>query len=225
MSLWGLNDQFDEIVHENFETSIICDVIATFRIIGGVIVLAGVHFTFQVSFLSTSLITNIISRLRETIFQDHLTVINGCLQQFSKSGILVFEVITLVLPLLDVFSMPDDDLEVGVQEENDVGFECFYIQMDRFWVGVFEGVLEEGRLDHDQGVGGVFSHEGLFVVMAFIWGEAEVLDEMASTEVIHELWVELELFEEFKGRDIVISVVGEARDKTDERTIYPFEYF
>jgi hypothetical protein len=61
--------------------------------------------------------------------------------------------------------------------------------------------------------------------MAFIWGEAEVLDEMASTEVIHELWVELELFEEFKGRDIVISVVGEARDKTDERTIYPFEYF
>lgn len=56
--------------------------------------------------------------------------------------------ITLVLPLLNVVAMPDDDMEVGVEEEDDIRFEGTDVEMDRLGVGVVPSVLQQSRLDH-----------------------------------------------------------------------------
>lgn len=56
--------------------------------------------------------------------------------------------IALVLPLLNVVTMPDDDMEVGVEKEDDIRFEGTDVQMDRLGVGVIPSVLQESRLDH-----------------------------------------------------------------------------
>ena len=74
----------------------------------------------------------------------------------------------LILPLLDMTAVPDDDLEVGVEKENNVGLESVDVQMYGVRVGVVEGILQESGLNHDQGIGGVFPEKSLFVVLTFI---------------------------------------------------------
>jgi len=64
--------------------------------------------------------------------------------------------------LSDGLSVEDEDMEEGVEEEDDVGFDGDRVEEDGLR-GDVEGVGHEGGLDHDEGVVDVFGVENVTV--------------------------------------------------------------
>lgn len=63
-------------------------------------------------------------------------------------------------PLRHRFSMEDEDMEEGVEQEDDVWFDRHRVEED--WMGLLvERVGHQGRLDHDQRVVDIFSIEDM----------------------------------------------------------------
>lgn len=62
--------------------------------------------------------------------------------------VLLLLVVLLFLPVLDVVSIPDDHMEVGVQQQNGLVFHLLLLQTDRRWVGLLDRVAKKRRLDN-----------------------------------------------------------------------------
>lgn len=89
--------------------------------------------------------------------------------------------IPLILPTLNRIAMPDDDLEIRVQQQNDIVLHALDVKCDRRREAVVEVVLQQRGLDHHQAVGGVLTQQRAFVEGGLVRRGAEGLDEVRTT--------------------------------------------
>ena len=124
-----------------------------------------------------------------------------------------------ILPLHDSLALPDRDVEEGVEEENHVVFHRVDIQED--WVRLFlvQLVHHKGRLDHNQGVGNVLSHQKLPIVFGFIGGGVESVQELRASQVKHKLGEETELSGELEGGGVILFILSEAGHQFNKESI------
>jgi hypothetical protein len=89
--------------------------------------------------------------------------------------------IALILPLFNSIAMPNHNLKISIQQQNDIIFHALDIQSHWLRVAVVEIVLKKSRLDHYQRICSVFSKQGAFVERGFVRGRAESLNEVGTT--------------------------------------------
>jgi hypothetical protein len=78
----------------------------------------------------------------------YFNILKGRLQQLFKMRIFLQLLIALILPLLDRIAMPDNNLKIGIQQQNDIIFHTLDIQRNWLRVAVIEIILQKSRLDH-----------------------------------------------------------------------------
>jgi hypothetical protein len=126
---------------------------------------ARVELGLDDALVSVALIAHSQSRSRESLLNQHLRILERRLQSSLKRRELRVVMITLLAPVLHSSSMPtldqgwlpDDDIKVRIEQDDDIVFECTDIADD--WIGiiVLTAVLQQGWLDHYEAVGDVFA--------------------------------------------------------------------
>ena len=88
----------------------------------------------------------------------HLSIRDRSREQLSEVLVTLLILVPSLPPLSDGFSVEDEDVEEGIEEEDDVGFDGDRVEEDGLGRDV-EGVGHESGLDHDEGVVDVFGVE------------------------------------------------------------------
>lgn len=115
--------------------------------------LAWVHSRFQVPFLSIVFESFVEIADGESIIHDLTGILHGHGEEVLQVLIIWFVLQVLLLPGIDVLSVPDQHVEVGVQQQHHIFLELVEVQLDRHGLLLLRGVAEEGGLHHHHAVG------------------------------------------------------------------------
>ena len=105
--------------------------------------------------LTSALVTHNIPRNREAVDKKVLCVLNRQLEQLLEVLVSLLVLISEFPPLSDLLAVEDEDVEEGVQKEDDVWLDGYAVQEHGLGRGI-KGIGHEGRLNHDQRVVDVF---------------------------------------------------------------------
>mmetsp|Transcript_927 Transcript_927/g.2036 ORF Transcript_927/g.2036 Transcript_927/m.2036 type:complete len:229 (+) Transcript_927:2708-3394(+) len=188
----------------------------------GVVGRGGVQPCHQETGLRLVLIADHKPRNGRAGIHDQTRVGLGCLQELSEGRVLLAFLVALLAPRSDGFSVEDDDLKEGVQQQDDVRSDAVGIQQDGLGRTV-EAVGQKGGLDHDQRIGGVLLEEIVAVPGCLIGTGIEDVQELGSSQVEHKLWVHAEFRRQAEAARIVGPVFGEFGAQPNQRPIDPSE--
>jgi len=93
----------------------------------------------------------------------------------------------LLFPVVGALSIPDKDVEVGVQQQYHVFLQLLDVEFYRGWVGVIDSVTQQSWLNHRYAVWDVFAHQTLLDVDGLVGRSAKRVDEVAASQVVDEL--------------------------------------
>lgn len=116
----------------------------------------------------------------------------------------------MLLPSIGALAVPNQDIEVGIQQQNHLFFELVEVQLNRDWFLLVGGVAKKSGLDHNHAVGDGFAHHAGLDVDRLIGRRAEGIDECAATEMIDELREVLHWLRKTEGVFVVAVEVGES---------------
>ena len=152
------------------------------------------------------------------------SILFGLLQESPKVLVTFLLVVSHLPPVGNGFAVVYENVEEGVEEEDVVGLDRHRIEQDRLAPVLVERVRVERRLDHDQAVGDVVVVERVSVEGRLVRGVVEDVQELAPSEVVHELRVQAEVLLEPERRRVVFPVVGEPRAQSDQHAVHPAEH-
>lgn len=101
--------------------------------------------------LGPALVARDVPRDRVAVGEEVLGVRDGCLEQLLEVLIALLVVVAGLAPLGDRLAVEDEDVEEGVEQEDDVGLDRERVEQDGLGRGV-ECVRHERWLDHDERV-------------------------------------------------------------------------
>ena len=110
--------------------------------------------------MTFTLITDNVSWYREPIYKEVLGISNRDFQQFFEVLVSLFILISLIPPLSDEFSVEDENVEEGVEEEDDVMFDGHTIEKYGHR-GSIESVRHKSRLNHDERIVNILFVQGM----------------------------------------------------------------
>ena len=85
----------------------------------------------------------------------YLSISDRHLQQLFEVFIAFLILVTSLTPLGNSFSVEDENMEEGVQKQDDIRFNRDAVEKNWLW-GSVEGVGHQGRLDHDPRIVNIF---------------------------------------------------------------------
>mmetsp|Transcript_56832 Transcript_56832/g.122903 ORF Transcript_56832/g.122903 Transcript_56832/m.122903 type:complete len:246 (+) Transcript_56832:371-1108(+) len=153
--------------------------------------------------------------------KDLLSILCRCHEQGFEVRILLLLLVASIIPCLDGFPAPDDDMEERVQKKYDVPLQGGGIEEHRLGRTLVERVLQQGRLDHHEGVHCVFPKDDCTVVRRLVRACIEGLQKVTPAQVVHELREDGKFLRQVKGRRFVLAIVGKLRHQPDEHAVDP----
>jgi len=90
----------------------------------GVVSDAWVDFALQEAFLGTSVAGNDKLRNGESFIENDSRIVFGLSEQLLDAGILFLVLIARIVPGLDSFSSPNNNVEETIEEQDNVGFQA-----------------------------------------------------------------------------------------------------
>lgn len=100
---------------------------------------------------------------------------------------LLLQVVLLLHPFMNSLPMPNQDVEVSVHQNDDVTLQRLYFTLQGLGLVILQRIGKEGRLNHHQHIGEVFSHQSHLIKGRLVNGCAELLDKVTLPKVKHEL--------------------------------------
>ncbi len=149
--------------------------------------LARIHPRFQITLLPVVFESLVKIADWQPVVHDFTGVLHGHCEEVLEILVVRLLLKILLLPGVYTLAVPEEHVEVGIEEQDDVFLELVEVQLD--WDGLLRvsGVAQQCRLDHHHTVGdGLPHHTRLHVDGLVRWG-AEGVDEGTAPEVIYEL--------------------------------------
>ncbi|GIX63799.1 GAF domain-containing protein [Babesia caballi] len=229
---WGpcgsqVDYQLHEVVHERLEGNVVrVDHLRVVRVVlvARLVSLRGVDLGEQEPRLAATLVAQDEFGSGEALREQVVRVVRGRLQQVLEVHVLGLVLVALLTPLVNHLPVPDDDVEEGVQHENDVLLQRTGVQQHGLRRGVLEGVLEQRGLHHEETVDDVLAHEHRPVEGSLVRAGVEGLQKVGPPEMVHELRVDGKLLGNPEGVDILLLEVGELRNEADQGLVQPLDH-
>ena len=181
-----------------------------------------VEFGQQETSLRTPLVTDDITRNRQTVFEQFLRIANGRFEQLLEVFVSFLILIVCFSPLCNRLSVENENVEKCVEQQNDIGADRDGIEQDGVRVSV-ESVRHEGRLNHDQRIVDIGVVQDVSVKGRLVWRVVEHLEELRTTKMEHELRVNGKVGSELERRGIFFAIFRKLLAQPDEHTIEPTE--
>mmetsp|Transcript_42002 Transcript_42002/g.124634 ORF Transcript_42002/g.124634 Transcript_42002/m.124634 type:complete len:371 (+) Transcript_42002:56-1168(+) len=226
----GLDGHPDEMLHEDLQGDIVRDdhggvATGSSEAAGASVVgVRRVHLGRQEASLRAARVRLDKLGHGEPIAKDHLRVLGWGLEECLEVRVLLLLLIARLVPGLDGLTAPDDHVEEGVQEKDDIRLQRIGVQQHGLRRPLVEGVLQQRRLDHDEGVHGVLPEDDRAVEGRLIRTGVEGLQEVAAPKVVHELREDREFRRKVKGLRLVLAVVRELGYQADQHPVHPAQH-
>jgi len=156
------------VLHKHVETNVLREVVAIRNLFVLSVHSARIDSGLDLSFICLVGVGNEEARVREPLLHDVLGILNGSLQQLLEVLKVRISLVVSLLPLVDGLSLPNANVEEGVQQKDHVVLHTVDVQ--QHWSSCFrlQVVAHHGWLDHNQRVSHVLSHNSAGVVLSLI---------------------------------------------------------
>ena len=179
-----------------------------------------VELAQQESSLTSSLVTYDVPRDREAVHQQLFGVRHGRSEELRKVLVSLLVLVTCFAPLRDSLAVEDEDVEKGIEKEDDVRLDRDRVEEDRLrWC--IERVRYQRRLDHDQRIVHVRLVQNVPVERRLVRAVVEHLEELTPPQVEHKLGVDTEVVSQSERCWVFLPIVGELLAQPDEHPVEP----
>mmetsp|Transcript_1639 Transcript_1639/g.3632 ORF Transcript_1639/g.3632 Transcript_1639/m.3632 type:complete len:254 (+) Transcript_1639:2603-3364(+) len=218
-----LNRKFRQVLHKYPQRNIIGvyrSSLSTASVQVGIVGGGRIQSGHQKPALGFVLITDHESRNGCAGIHDQARIGLGGLQELPESRVLFFFLIAFFTPGSDRFSMKNDHLEEGIQEQNGVRPNAVGVQQDRCGWTV-KTVGKEGWLDHYQRVRRILLDQVVAMSRCLIGTGVEYIQKLRSSKVEHELRIHAKFRCQVETGWIVDPVLGKFGAQANQRAIDP----
>ena len=211
-----MNDNLYQSLHERIETLVVDH---------GVLVLNftshRADFRFQYTLLRAPSTRMVISWVGKPTIQQIVDIFLRRLHQHFHVLVLFLFVVFLFFPILYVLTVPNEDVEVGIQHQNSLTFHLLFLQTNRRRPRFLDCVRKKSRLNNSDAMLHSFNVQSVSVIGELVAGKPGPAHHGVPPKVVKELREVLHFLTESKRLAIPFAILGKIQSPSYEQFVQP----